>query len=372
MRSASLAAAALTLALKGCACFEPVEEAGPSDAAVSQADAAVLPADAAVFPADAAAPAPDSSLTPLDATLAADASSPDGGAPAGDAGDSFCTGEAARVGRGAQQWTPIATTDELLFMDCCEGVDLTFHTAAAFGDLSRLMLTAGGNFPLTDVAIGPDPAQPINASLTIGGSYFGSGLSQAAGRIVGDIAFSREDQSSPLLARICLTLSLPGDRYDGARLFAPAARVMPWGWEKRFALYLLKDRNLDAAAAAKVALDSLVLDDPPLLDLYSISYYRGADNFVAFALDMSPERLKNQLGTVPVLGRPFVAVADGQRVYLGAFWTPVSSVMPTLPYVAVEQVNAQGFTIDLPAGLGDPRSDPRVLTALTDSGKLAP
>jgi len=70
-----------------------------------------------------------------------------------------------------------------------------------------------------------------------------------------------------------------------------------------------------------------------------------------------------------------VVVADGERIYLGAFWTSVSSISPPVPSVTVESMTAQGMTIDPPVPPvpgPDPREDPRILRTLSETGKLAP
>jgi hypothetical protein len=366
---AAIVAAGLT-ALCGSACFSPVCMYEECD--YPGADAAALAGDSGIKP-DAsssrdAAVGRDASASP-DAALR-----PDAGFK-GDAGDTFCTGNTARVIRGTQSVSPVVTTGALRFMNCCEAVEIIFHTDGDLGEQSRLDLytTAGSDFPLTDVAVNDDIPPPVNASMTVGSTLFGSGYSAAGPRVHGDIAFSRADTSSPLIARICLTLRFAGDQHDGERFYAPAALVMPYGWQNRFAIYLLSDRNVTPAIAAATPISSLVLAAQPLVDLYSIRFYRGAEHFIAFdPIATSVQSLKTQIGTVPVQGLPFVAVADNQRIYVGEFWTAVSSLMPTLPFITVDSMTSQGVGIELPENVIDPRADGRILKSLAESGKLAP
>ncbi len=291
---------------------------------------------------------------------------------AADAGDAFCTGDSAKILRPQQGTSPVVTTGSLEFLNCCEAVEVLFHTEKALSGAADLSINSGpgGTLPMGATAIGDDPHQPLMASMDIGGTYYGSGLTQAAFKIAGSIELSRADASSPLSARVCLTLNAPGDKNDGVRFFAPAARVMPYSWEKRVEVYLLKDRTLDGVAASGQSLNALVLENSPVLDLFSIRYYSAAENYLAFHMGI-PAALK-QMGTVPVRGLPFVVVADGARIYLGEFWTHASSNIPTLPYVVVETVTAQGAIVQLGPNLQDPRSDPRLLATLSDAGKLVP
>ena len=81
-----------------------------------------------------------------------------------------------------------------------------------------------------------------------------------------------------------------------------------------------------ATDAQKQPLGTLELEDQPLIDLYSMRYYSGGSNFLAFDLGASPQQIESQLGIVSVFGAPFVVVADDQRIYLGALWTELSSI----------------------------------------------
>lgn len=330
-------------ALPACTCFEAVVERDPPDTGPSGLDAGHGGPDAS-GPADAGAP-----------------------------GDAFCSGDEARVQRGATI-SPLVTTGSLRFYDCCEASELYLHTKDALGDNGHLDLrgSPGGRYPVGEVVVGDDPKQELMVAMTLGATLFGSGMSAAGPRISGTLEIDQADYSAPLTARFCLTLKFPGDPNDGVRFYAPAAKVMALGWNERFAIYLLKDRTIDAAAAGKLALGSLVLADQPLLDLFGIRYYRRGDHFVAFDLSPQLAAIKSQIGTVPLQGAPFVVVADGNRVYLGAFWTELSSFSPAAPFVRVEGMTTQGMTIELPAGAKDPRADARIVDALTGAAKLAP
>ena len=56
--------------------------------------------------------------------------------------------------------------------------------------------------------------------------------------------------------------------------------------------------------------------------------------------------VKNQLPKVGVGGLPFVVVADGQRAYLGAFMTMLSSYAIELPVIVVESMQQDSFAIE--------------------------
>ncbi|MBI5545466.1 MAG: hypothetical protein HY901_16390 [Deltaproteobacteria bacterium] len=393
----------LALAL-GAGCFDPVGDGDRDGQGDAGRDAATTPAadsGPGYGPLDASAP-PDAALARSDASLPrSDAAS----SPGPDAGDElFCSGDLAKISLAGGLPRPVATTSSVLFLNCCEAADLIFHAQDTFNALPSLSLfSMGGRFPegevdlpltftpvdlpltftpvdlpLTftpvDLPLTFTPVDNLNASMDIGSTYYGSGPSAAAFRMHGTLTFTREEPSGPLALRVCLTLHAPGDRDDGARFFAPAAVVMGYEEAQRFSLFLLADRHLDSEAAAALPLDSLALDPQPALDLYSIRYYRQGDHFVAFAMGMTTEGLKSRLGPLPLGGLPFVAVADGQPVYRGAFGSEVSSAAPRVPFIQLAEATAEGVSVK-PAMVEDsvdPRGDPRILQALEATGKLAP
>ncbi|MBN1609794.1 MAG: hypothetical protein JW940_24390 [Polyangiaceae bacterium] len=80
--------------------------------------------------------------------------------------------------------------------------------------------------------------------------------------------------------------------------------------------------------------------------------------------------LADRLGDVPLNGLPFVVVADGERIYQGAFMTVVSSVASSGPRVMVETSTPDGFVIESPVGGADPRNDGRILAVLTQTSRM--
>ena len=78
-------------------------------------------------------------------------------------------------------------------------------------------------------------------------------------------------------------------------------------------------------------------------------------------------------------GAPFVVVADGEPVYVGAFYTAASSFSCPVPVILVDGFLTQGNTLtidraypgELPDMAGhDPRAAPRIKKALQSLGKL--
>lgn len=145
--------------------------------------------------------------------------------------------------------------------------------------------------------------------------------------------------------------------------------------EKRapvFAIYLLKNTHWLAEDARKRDIESLELQDTPLFTLDDFLYYKWEDHTFKLTEDAI-----NRLPDPGVFGIPFVVVADGKRLYLGAFWTALSSAGFPEPVIIVHpwDRNAE-YRIDRAYAYGnigegsDPRGNPAVKEAFAKAGKL--
>lgn len=69
---------------------------------------------------------------------------------------------------------------------------------------------------------------------------------------------------------------------------------------------------------------------------------------------------------------PFVVEADGERIYLGNFVSPISSNLGSGPMVDGMRMRADRFQIEKPYQGPDPRWDPRILKVLGETSRLVP
>ncbi len=162
-----------------------------------------------------------------------------------------------------------------------------------------------------------------------------------------------------------------------ARVKAPA-EVREEPAKPAFALYLLRDSTVSGAAAARVPLDDLRLQAAPLLTIDDVVAYDWDAHILALtepAANRLPQRVETH-------GTPFVIVVAEQRIYLGAFWTSMSSQSfdhpvididrrhdgPSIPFTfAIEPAYPSGPAADAD---DDPRNDDRLWNALLDADKL--
>ena len=143
-----------------------------------------------------------------------------------------------------------------------------------------------------------------------------------------------------------------------------------------------KDRanRFDAFRPENYPLEGLVLDDTPLLTEKDIVFYDWQRQLIR----LEPGAIKRlpRIWNPPVVfGVPFVVVADGQRIYLGAFWTTVSSYMANMPTIVLETYSTYHLPDDVFAIGGGgfvkkgekltcPNLDERVAEALRPLGKI--
>jgi len=97
-----------------------------------------------------------------------------------------------------------------------------------------------------------------------------------------------------------------------------------------FSIYLV--RNLSTTEAMSKNLDELPLENVPILTDKEIKIYNWKEHTFSLKEGFSLEEKLE--GKVPLNGKPFVVVADSERIYLGSFWTLLSSLyMPEIPTI---------------------------------------
>lgn len=312
---------------------------------------------------DASAADPDAG--PSDATTVVDATSP----PDASTG-ALCEGSSKAEHSGALA-SPVAVTSALVIMDCCDGFTLRFHSQAQLGFDVAVMVRhfAGpllsGKFELPSDAGGLevaayDPSGPPGLDATVSGS-----LSIEAPSSYEELSY----------VSACLSVSAPGQAIDGTRLYASHVPIAPYAWSNRLEVRLLDDPAITADDAAKLPLDALKLAGPALFDLMAIEWYDGKDHTVTWDGWHSSKYIVGQLPPVGVHGLPFVVMANGQRAYLGAFVSALSSVALSMPVIVIENMKEDSFQIDsaYPTGAqpgNDARNHPAVLAVLESAGKL--
>jgi hypothetical protein len=121
-------------------------------------------------------------------------------------------------------------------------------------------------------------------------------------------------------------------------------------------------------AAGELDLDDLDIDASPILTLDDIISYTWS----VHELEVTAEA-RERLASVE-LGRIFVVTALDDRMYMGAFWEPASSVAPV--DISISKSHLEYLDTPFPVfslveeGADDPRADSKVRRVLEAAGKL--
>jgi hypothetical protein len=146
--------------------------------------------------------------------------------------------------------------------------------------------------------------------------------------------------------------------------------------QTKFGIFLTVNPDL-AIRPGAVDLANIQLASPPVISADDIIIY----DFSTHSMKLRSAAL-DRIPNPPVHGLPFVVVANGQRIYLGAFWTEVSSIPSSVPTITVDRASlnknqpqdVQIIDRAYPTrsfGEGpDPRNDPRIKNALAALHKL--
>ena len=265
----------------------------------------------------------------------------------------------------------VPVTASPIVMDCCDGATLRFHgrdrfTFDAVVMIRAQMLWTPGEYRLEDLPAG------LEVQVSRAGDQ--EWLAQT---LEGSLRVTQQGGGwdDPLALALCLTATSDSPDLEGLKLHVPDQVVMPFGWYERLAVWLLDDTSIDAHQASLRPLGSLVLDDQPVITLGNFNYYE-LDTHTVYWDAWYSSRLSSLLAEIDTAGLPFVVTADDERIYLGAFFTSVSSEGFDGPVIVVDDQPEGQATIEraYPSGSTatgpDPRADPRILAILRDSGKL--
>ncbi len=273
----------------------------------------------------------------------------------------FCSG-ASKLSYGGAPPCDVQVTSTPRIMNCCDAaMDLVLHASCftnkfRIGVISYLMPMPSGTFPIDTV--GYDTVQ-----VTVDDGRDSMPDPSVTGEVVWQ--WDGQDQTKAHVG-LCMQVSAPGDVMDGTRVFVSNAA---YAASTGISLHLLKDKTINAIDAQSEPLDSLELDSTPLLSWYDVEYYDWTNQWVVPNSWMG-DVLAPYESLIGTRGLPFVLVANEERIYLGALWTPFSSQLFYGPYIEAGDATPSVLEIKTNSGGKDDRFDARILDALVESGKV--
>ncbi len=143
-----------------------------------------------------------------------------------------------------------------------------------------------------------------------------------------------------------------------------------------FAIYLIT-QNIAATELAQADINQLMIESEPIISSNDLIAYDKASH----TIQLTQEAYARVRGVFPTPikadGIPFVVCVGNERIYTGAFWTPISSisydgVVIMEPYDETQTIIqiALGYPVaDIFTGI-DLRADSRIIQALEKDGKL--
>lgn len=143
-----------------------------------------------------------------------------------------------------------------------------------------------------------------------------------------------------------------------------------------FAIYLL-DPPVPTDQLNRLDIDELILQNKPILSSNDIISYDPSDHTIELTRKAYNRIQRIFPLPVKVDGIPFVVCAGDERIYTGAFWTPLSS----LSYdgvIIMQPLDPADTTIRIALGYpapevftwNDSRGDPRIVHVLEKDEKL--
>jgi len=141
--------------------------------------------------------------------------------------------------------------------------------------------------------------------------------------------------------------------------------------EKTFGIYLLKDTLLITSDAKKIPLNSLEVQDAPIININDIETYNWSEQII----NLTPEAFK-RFGSVErkvksIFGLPFIVMIDGTKIYLGNIYPGYSSYMHgDLPFIMVAPFTEMRISRAPDKNIDDKRMDERIYLVLKNNNKI--
>ena len=138
---------------------------------------------------------------------------------------------------------------------------------------------------------------------------------------------------------------------------------------KGFAVYLHKS-PMSSYNLSQKDLNRFELSNTPLWTEDDITYYNWTNHTFNLSLE-ARDRIPDEVD-VGVFGIPFVVTVDETRIYMGSFYIMLSSFLPDLPIITVDEfwVNLRNYFQIVPWEKYPAVNSTVIYDALEESGKL--
>ena len=297
------------------------------------------------------------------------------GGSTSDAGDpltNFCQGDKSKIlYQGTKEvLAPATSYESALVFDCCMAWGVNLHSKDALGfDLDiETIWSAGGSVAPGIFTVGTS-MQPMRA--VVRRSMESPSSSGVPAEGTGEL-FTAFSFQNPFELGLCLSLYKTATTLWNTLIYVPKVIMATYSSRPRFQIFLLNDSTTTPAQASAQGLDSLTLAPNPLLDLSKIAYASSSTNEIGFNPGQKiGDSLQTKIRSISI-AVPFVILADGVRISLGAFVSNVSSAISPVLNVTIEDIQSDSMVLEPVGAAPNPLKDSRTVTSLSETGKLIP
>ncbi len=138
-----------------------------------------------------------------------------------------------------------------------------------------------------------------------------------------------------------------------------------------FSMYLVEGVN--TYNATQMHINDLKLENIPLITERNIEAYIWNEHRIDLIMNDSLFKSLEEkvFWRVPMNGKPFVIVCNGKRLYVGTFWTALSSLnAPNCPYIMSDNKESKSLYIKNYDEKKNLRNNKVLKNALKEAGKL--
>ena len=138
-----------------------------------------------------------------------------------------------------------------------------------------------------------------------------------------------------------------------------------------FGIYLLKNDTLSSDNAKKLSLESLDVDNAPIISIDDIISYDWSNHII----NLTPESFERfniiETKIKSTYGLPFIIIANNQKIYLGTIHPGYSSYFHMdLPFIGVAPFIEMRIGRAPDKNMEDKRIDQRIYSALKNNNKI--
>ncbi|MCA9733387.1 hypothetical protein KC799_14715 [candidate division KSB1 bacterium] len=138
-----------------------------------------------------------------------------------------------------------------------------------------------------------------------------------------------------------------------------------------FGIYLLADTTLTTADVKIFAIDELEVQEKPLISISSIQYYNWSEHIITLTYAGAENYNRRNINVTSVCGWPFIVMVENEKIYLGNFYPPFSSIKyPDLPEIMLMNADTLQIRRASSQETKDKRTDRRIYSVLKRENKL--